>query len=81
MGATAGPVPARAGFNHPKLTEWREASGETREQACARLGVSYPYLTALELGGRMPSVAMVIRLAEGYGHHPGELFCDEGDAR
>lgn len=81
MGATTAPVPARTWFSHRKLREWREAAGLDRERACIRLGVSYSYLQALERGGKLPSVAMVVRLAEGYGRHPGELFCEDGGPR
>ena len=74
---TAVPVPGRTGFSHRKLRELREAAGLSREQACVRLGISYPYLVALEGGDKQPSVRMVSRLAAGYGRHPGDLFCDE----
>ncbi len=70
-----------AGFDYPKLRSWREAAGLTREQACPGLGVTLSYLTALELGLRVPRVAVIIRLAEFYGHDPGELLIGSGGAR
>ena len=67
---------ARPLYDHLKLRAWREAAGLSREEACVRIGCSCSWLTALELGvaRRMPSLAMLTRLAEVYGHEPGELL-------
>ena len=70
-----------AGFDYPKARSWREDRGLTREQAYPGLGMSLSYLTALELGLRVPSVAVIIRIAEFYGHDPGELLIGSGGAR
>lgn len=67
-------------FDHQKLYDWREAAGLSREQACVQFGISYPYLAALELGNQVPSVALMIRLAKGYGRDPGELLRIDGGA-
>lgn len=81
MGATTAPVPSGTWFSPAKLLEMRAEAGLDRRAAAARLGVSYSYLEALERGERLPSVAMVVRLAAGYGRHPGELFCAQGGPR
>ncbi len=80
MPATATPRPL-AGFDYPKARSWREAAGLTREQACPGIGMSLSYLTAIELGLRVPRIPTIIRLAEFYGHDPGELLIGSGGSR
>ena len=70
-------------YDHVKLREWREAKGWSREYACVQIPCSCSWLNALELGvtRRMPSLTMITRLAEVYGHEPGELLTGSGSLR
>ena len=63
-------------IDHARLRAWREECGKTRERVAYELGISGPWLAALETGqpGRSPSLAMLARLAAYYGHDPGELL-------
>lgn len=63
-------------FDHRLLRAWREECGYTREQVCVTLGIGYPWLTQLEGGGqgRIPSLQLLTRLAELYGHQASELL-------
>jgi Helix-turn-helix domain len=70
--------PARL-HDHAKLRAWRDESGLTRDQVCARLqgqGVSigYSWLAALEQGTKRPSLELLVTLARFYGHEPAELL-------
>jgi transcriptional regulator with XRE-family HTH domain len=74
-------LPAVALHDYRKLRAWREAAGLTREQVCVALTddqhkLSFSWLTALEQGHnvRQPSVQLLTRLAQFYGHSPGELM-------
>jgi transcriptional regulator with XRE-family HTH domain len=50
------------------------ASGKSTEQHAVSLGISYRHLYAVMHGTKQPSTYLVIRLAEEFGCHPGELF-------
>ena len=60
-------------FNPGKLRRLREDRGESIEQAAVRIGISYWSLYRLERE-RVPSLTMLLVLAEGYGVEPGELL-------
>ena len=70
-----------AGFDHAKLRSWREAAGLSRERVCVDVGISASFLGLLEVGLRVPRVATVIKLADFFGHEPGELLIGSGGAR
>jgi transcriptional regulator with XRE-family HTH domain len=73
--ATTAPEPTGRLYDHAKLLAWRVEADLTREQVCVEVGVSFPWLSALERGeGRAPSLAVLTRLARFYGHEPGELL-------
>ena len=63
-------------FDRDALIQWRLDADLSREQLCARAGVSYPYLTAIENGHRTPSLAILVRLAAAYGRDLRELFTE-----
>lgn len=72
----AGRPPARL-YDPVKLRAWREQAHLSREQVCTQLGISYPWLAALEQGpsgDRQPSLQLLTQLAQLYGHQPGELL-------
>jgi transcriptional regulator with XRE-family HTH domain len=82
MPATATPTPGRsAGFDYLKARSWREDRELSREQVCAEVGISASYLTMIEVGLRVPRIEVVIRLADFYGHEPGELLIGSGGGR
>ena len=75
------PLPAVILHDYRKLRAWREEAGLTREQVCTALTddehkLGFSWLVALELGAnvRQPSVQLLTRLAQFYGHSPGELL-------
>jgi len=73
--ATTAPQPSGRLYDHAKLLAWRVEADLTREQVCVAGGISFPWLSALERGeGRAPSLAVLTRLAQLYGHEPGELL-------
>lgn len=75
MTATTAPEPPARLYDHAKLLAWRMEADLTREQVCVGVGISFPWLSALERGeGRAPSLAVLDRLARFYGHEPGELL-------
>lgn len=62
-------------YDHVKLRAWRQASGLTRTDAAHAVGMSYPWLTDVEAGRNPnPSLELLARLAELYGHKLGELI-------
>ena len=63
-----------------KLRQLRIARGESIEQAAVRMGIGYWSLVHLERRGRVPGLAMLLVLAEGYGVEPGDLLSGDGDA-
>jgi transcriptional regulator with XRE-family HTH domain len=68
-------------LNHHKLLEWRRASGLRPEEVCARAGISYYYLRAIESGQRVnPRALVLVQLAAVYDHTIGELFDTEDAA-
>ena len=82
------PVPATSmippevlGFDYPKICAWREAAGLSREQVSVGAQISCSYLAAIEVGTRAPRLPVIVRLAEFFGHEPGELVIGSGGAR
>lgn len=67
-------MPAAALYDHEKLRAWRAESGLTRTEASHAAGIAYPTLAQLESGRHNPSLEMLTRLAELYGHAPAELL-------
>lgn len=75
MPATTAPGAAGRLYDHAKLRAWRDEAGLTREQVCVGVGdLSAYHLGQLEGGSRVPSLQLLTRLAEFYGHPPGELL-------
>jgi len=75
LAATAAPGAEGRLYDHVKLRTWRETSGLSLTAASAALGMSYPWLAGLESGrARNPTVEVLTRLAELYGHQPAELL-------
>jgi transcriptional regulator with XRE-family HTH domain len=75
MTATA-PDDAGRLYDHAKLRQWRDDAGLSREQVWLEVGVSVAWLAELEHGrtARAPSLGLLVRLAQFYGHQPGELL-------
>jgi transcriptional regulator with XRE-family HTH domain len=62
-------------YDHEKLRAWRDQAKLTRTEASHAAGIAYPTLADLEAGrARQPSLEVLTRLAELYGHAPGELL-------
>lgn len=51
---------------HIRLKQVRERAGLTQKQAAKEIGVSQAFLSALELGDKRPSVAMLKKIADFY---------------
>ena len=49
--------------------------------AAIDIGISASFLTLVEVGLRVPRVATVVKLADYYGHEPGELLIGSGGTR
>jgi len=60
--AAPGPTPAQRFGQH--LREIRQARGLTQKEVAERSGILIPYLSSLENGARLPTLTIVIRLAE-----------------
>lgn len=78
MTAPTAREPARL-LDHAKLRQWRDETGLSRDQVCARLQadgvqIGYSWLAALEQGSKRPSLELLVALAVFYGHDPGELL-------
>lgn len=71
-------MPAAACLDHRLLRRWRDESGRTPEEIAWRAGISYPYLRALESGGKVPSLDVLARIAAVYGKPPGDLLVAAG---
>jgi transcriptional regulator with XRE-family HTH domain len=79
--ATSTIPPEVLGFDYPKICAWREAAKLSREQVSVGVRISCSYLAAIEIGTRAPRLPIIIRLAEFFGHEPGELVIGSGGAR
>ncbi len=55
------------------LRAWREARGLTRRELVEASGLSYPYISQLETGSRLPSHKSLARLARALHVEPTEL--------
>lgn len=55
------------------LREMREERALTQAQLGSLMGMDSAYLAVLEAGKKMPSLAMIMRLADGLGVPPEEL--------
>ena len=66
-------------YDFAKLRTWREETGQSVTQAAAAMGISYPYLRAMESGtyAKNPTIASLDRLATFYGHTLAELVTIE----
>lgn len=62
-----------------RLRQLRRARELTLEQVAQRIGVSQPTLSRIEGGGRHPSLAQLLALAQVYGVAAGELLDDGGE--
>lgn len=56
----------------------RAERGWTQDQAAAECGIDRSYLATVEAGKRNVGVAVVYRLARGFGIEPGALFSGRG---
>jgi len=57
-----------------KLREWRAATGKRREEVAVDLGISSIWVKQVENAERMPSLQLLTRMAEYYGHTLHELL-------
>ena len=63
-------------YDHALLRDWRRQAKLSREEVWAGTGCSVTWLRDLEQGraGRAPSLDLLVRLAQFYGHDPAELL-------
>ena len=71
----------RKTFIGPQLRRLRQERGETQAQMARRLGVSTGYVNLLENNQRSVSVAILMRLFEGYGIDWRDIAEDDGATR
>lgn len=57
-----------------RLAHWRTERGMTLEQVAERMGTDHTTVSRWERGHRKVSAGTLIKLAEIYNVHPGELF-------
>lgn len=65
-----------------RLQEWREQQGLrgiSKAALARRLGISRSYVTRLEQGKVLPSLALTLRIAQYFGCRVEELFSLQGD--
>lgn len=64
--------------DYRRLRAWRLAEGLSAETVCARAGISFAYLAALESGrANNPSFAVLLRILAVYGRGPADLLDDD----
>jgi transcriptional regulator with XRE-family HTH domain len=64
-------------YDPAKLRAWRAEAGERREHVAVALGFSATWLKQVENAERMPSLQLLTRLAEHYGHTLGDVLVSE----
>ena len=64
-------------FDHAGVRERRNALGLTAEQVAAHIRRTKSQVDNLEAGRSLPSVHVLLALAELFGCDPGELFTDK----
>lgn len=57
-----------------RLRQLREAQGMTQTELAERVGVSQSHISDVELNQRMPSMRILVKLAESLGVGVGDLF-------
>jgi transcriptional regulator with XRE-family HTH domain len=75
-GDTPAPDPIARSLGR-EIRQVREASGTSMRALAARCGISQPFLSAVERGLSMPSIATLYRIAEALDVAPSSLLPDE----
>ena len=65
---------------HNKIRERREALGMTQEELAKKAGISRPFLSTVETGAAVPTVAKAVDIAEALETTVDELFTRKGES-